>query len=217
MKDARFAVIGLGRFGALLVRALAEEGREVVAVDRNPLHVEAVKDWATVAVAFDSTNREALIEHGINEVDVAVVGIGENFEANLYTSLLLKKTGTARVISRAMTSLQADILRGIGVDEVISPEEESARRLARNLARPNLLDFIEIAAEHVIVQVKAPASFVGKSIIELDIRRRFNVNLVAIRRQKGGIVGVPRAEDVIEESDVLVFIGREKDINRIAR
>lgn len=215
MKESRFAVIGLGRFGSLLVRALSEEGMEVIAVDRNQHAVEAVKDYATVAVAFDSTNREALLEHGINEVDVAVVGIGENFEANLFTSLLLKKTGTARVIARAMTSLQADILRGIGVDEVVSPEEESARRLARTLSRPNLLDFIEIAAEHVIVQVKAPQRFAGKSILDLEIRRKYNVNLVAIKRHKGGIVGVPRAEDVIEENDVMVIVGREKDIARM--
>lgn len=215
MKATKFAVIGLGRFGTTMVRALAKEDVEVIAVDMNPRSVETVKDDATLAVVMDGTNREALLENGLDAVDVAVVGIGENFEANLFTSILLKQIGAKRVIARAMTPLQADILKGIGIDEVVSPEEESARRLAHRLARPNLIDFIEVAKDHAIVQIKAPPRFAGKSIKDLDLRRRYHVNLVAIRRDNGQTVSVPSAEDVIAPTDVLVLIGHERDLGRV--
>jgi len=215
MKDTKYAVIGLGRFGTTLVKALAREDVEVIAADINPRAVDAVKDDATVALVMDSTNREALLENGLDAVDVAIVGIGENFEANLFTSILLKQIGARRVIARAMTPLQGEILKGIGIDEVVSPEEESARRLAHKLARPNLLDFVELAKDHGIVQIKAPHRFVGKSIKDLDLRRRCRINLVAIRREGGQTVSVPLAEDVIAANDVLVMIGHEKDIDRV--
>lgn len=217
MKEYKFAVIGLGRFGTTLVKSLALEGREVIAVDRDYEAVEAIKDDASLALVMDATQREGLLEHGLHEVNVAIVCIGENFEANVFAALLLKQLGAVRVVARAQTKLQADILLGIGVDEVIRPEDESARRLARTLARPNLLEFIELADDHGIVQIKTPAVFVGKSIAELDLRRRFHVNLVAIKRGAGAVISVPKPEDILSESDILIVIGRENEINRMVK
>ncbi len=215
MRTTKFAVLGLGRFGSTLVKALSDEGMEVLAADWDLDNVEAVKDHASLAVSMDTTNRAALLEQGLDGVDVAIVGIGENFEANLLTSLLLKQIGVKRVISRAMNRLQAQILEGIGIEDVVSPEEESARRLARNLVRPNLLEFVELAEDHGIVQFEAPAAFAGRSIMDLDLRRRHNVNIVAIKRAEGRVVSVPKPDDVIGKEDILVVIGSERDIERI--
>ncbi len=216
----RFAVIGLGRFGMDLVRELAAEGAEIIAIDRKPAIINEIKDLVSVAVAFDSTNKAALIEQGVKDVDVGIVSIGEDFESNILTSLLLKEIGVKTIIARAMTKTQAKILQHLGIGEIINPEEDAAHRLAKRLSRPNLMDFIELAEHHVIVQIKAPAHFVGKSIIDLDIRKKYNVNLVAIKRGRKGskdIINVPYAEDVIEQDDVLIVIGRDKNVDLMAK
>jgi trk system potassium uptake protein TrkA len=216
----RFAVIGLGRFGMDLVKELSGEGVELIAIDRKAQLVNEVVNLVAVAVAFDATNKNALIEHGLRDVDVAVVSIGEDFESNILTALLLKEIGVKNVIARAMSKTQANILQHLGIDEIINPEEDAAHRLAKRLARPNLMDFIELAEHHVIVQMKAPPHFVGKSLIDLDIRRRYNVNLVAIKRGKKGskdIINVPHAEDVIEQDDVLLVVGRDKNVDLMAK
>lgn len=214
----RFAVIGLGRFGMDLTMELASEKAEIIAIDRDEELVNEIKNFVSVAVALDATKSAALREHGLDEVDVAVVSIGDNFEANILTALLLKDIGVPTVIARARTKTQAKILRHLGMDEVLNPEEEAAHRLAKRLARPKLIDFIELAEHHVVVQMKAPASFVGRSILDLDIRRRFQVNLVAIKKGSQGsrdIINVPHAEDVIEEGDVLIVVGRDKNVDRM--
>lgn len=216
----RLAIIGLGRFGMDLVKELSAEGVEIIAIDRKPQLVNEVANIASVAVAFDATSKNALIEQGLREVDVAVVSIGEDFESNILTALLLKEIGVRNVIARAMTKTQAKILQHLGIDEIINPEEDAARRLAKRLSRPNLMDFVELAEHHVIVQMKAPQHFVGKSLINLDIRRRYNVNLVAIKRGKRGskdIINVPHAEDVIEADDVLIVVGMDKNVDLMAR
>ncbi len=216
----RFAVIGLGRFGMDLVKELASEGAELIAIDRKASLVNEAVDFAAVAVAFDATNKNALIEHGLRDVDVAVVSIGEDFESNILTALLLKEIGVRTVIARAMTKTQASILQHLGIDEVINPEEEAAHRLGKRLTKPNLMDFLELADHHVIVQMKTPPHFVGKSLINLDIRRRYNVNLVAIKRGSRGskeIINVPHAEDVIEAEDILIVVGMDKNVDLMAR
>jgi len=221
---ARYAVVGLGRFGMTLVKLLADAGEEVVAVDKNMEVIESVKELVAHAVCMDATDEKALREQGLNSVDVLVAAIGENFEANQLVTILAKQFGVPKVITRVATSLQAQIMRLVGADVVICPEEESAQRLAQRLINPNIMTHRMLAPGHCVVEMRSPKNFVGKSIRELDIRRRFQVNLVAIKRicQKGErtveeVVNIPDPDYVIQADDTLVFVGKDKDIADMGR
>ena len=159
----RFAVIGLGRFGEHLARALAQAGDEVIAIDRDSDYVDRVRDDVTLAVRMDSTDKLALVAQGIAEVDAAIVTIGEAFESSVLTVVTLKELGVPRIIARAMTDLQGKILRKVGADEIASAEQESAMRWAHRLSLPNLSQYIELEADHSLVYIAAPAAFVASN------------------------------------------------------
>ncbi len=220
----RYAVVGLGRFGMTLVKLLADAGKEVVAVDKNMELIESVKELVAHAVCMDATDEKALREQGLDRVDVLVAAIGENFEANQLVTILAKQFGVHKVITRVATSLQAQIMRLVGADEVICPEEESAQRLAQRLINPNIMAHLVLAHGHSLVEMRPPKNFIGKSIRELDIRRRFHVNLVAIKRVRQEdertieeVEDIPDPDYVIQADDTLVFVGKDDDIARMGR
>ncbi len=153
----KFAVIGMGRFGMRLARLLTEGGAEVIAVDRRKELIEEVRDDVTRPVCLDATDEEALRSQGIDEVDVAIVGIGGNFEAAVLTTVLLKQLGVSRVISRAASSIRARILSRVGADEIVNPEQESADRWRNRLVATNIVERIELAEDFSLVQMAAPA------------------------------------------------------------
>lgn len=214
---AKIAVLGLGRFGMHLARELGRAGVEVIAADRNGRLVDEVKDDVAIAVQMDITDQDAMKAQAIGDVDVAVVAIGEGFEAALLTTLVAKNLGAEKVIARAQTSLQADILSRVGADEVVRPETAVAHQLARRLTYPHLEDLIELDADHSVIKLRAPASFVGKTLSVLKLRKRYRVNLVGIKRTlppesegqaaREQMIAVPDAEDVIQEQDVLLLVG----------
>jgi trk system potassium uptake protein TrkA len=225
----RYAVIGLGRFGSTLARQLGDFGAEVIAIDHREERVAEVRDHVSVAIRLDATSERNLKEHGLADVDVAVVGMGERFEATQLVTVILKRLGVKRVVVKAPTPLQYEILRRIGADEVVSPEKESAIRLAQRLLSPRILDYIELAEGHSLVQVEVPAKFVGKSIRELDVRNAYQVNIVAVKKRKQTgtdengdpvfeerLVDIPDPTDVIDEADVLVVIGADENLDRLA-
>ena len=168
----RVAVIGLGRFGMNLARQLAANRVEVIAIDRNGRLVDEVKDHVALAVCLDSTTEAALKSQDVPSCDVCVVAIGENFEASLLTATALKKLGCKYVIVRAQSANHAEIFRRLGADEVIQPETEAGRQLARRLANPMLEDVIELGDGFTLIEVRAPASFHGKSLEQLALRAR---------------------------------------------
>ncbi|MBI5359972.1 MAG: TrkA family potassium uptake protein [Planctomycetes bacterium] len=224
----KYAVIGLGKFGTTLAKALARGGAEVVAVDNNLDLVDEAKDEVTLAVKLDATDEKELLAQGIHKVDVAIVSIGENFEANQLATVILKKLGVKKVITRATSTVRSKILALIGADEVISPEEETAMRLAQRLLVPNIVDYLELSEGYSVVELKAPEKFHGKTIKELDIRNKYDINLIAIKRilpvgkpseGKTKIVlnAVPRPNDVIEPSDILIVVGDDKSIEELLR
>lgn len=225
----RAAVIGLGRFGSRLARYLALADVEVIAIDRQPKFVEAIKDDVTLAVRMDSTDADALKAHSVHDVDVAVVGIGQDFESAALTVVRLKELGVARVIARANNDLQAQILQRIGADEIASPENEAASRWANRLSLAGLHHYIELGDQHSLVYVAAPSSFHHKALRDLDLRNQFGVNLVAIRRvmqvQAGGEAGpvekallvVPTGQTVVLPTDTLIFLGADVDLKRLPR
>lgn len=226
---ARFAVIGLGRFGMTLAKALSANGADVIAIDAAREPVDEARELVSLSLRLDSTDEKALSAHDIDKMDAVIVGIGESFESKALTIATLKKMGVKRIICRAESDLRARILSAIGADDVVYPEEESALRLAQKLIAPNIVDYVELAEGHSVVQFEAPKAFHDKQIIELDLRRKYEVNLVAVKRRiptKGPdgkvvytekIIDVPRPTDIIEANDILVIVGSDENILRLPR
>jgi trk system potassium uptake protein TrkA len=225
----QFAVFGLGVFGVSVARNLMKEGMEVIALDDNEEIIELIKNDVTEAAILDSTKEEALRAIDIGRVDCAVVCIGENMEASILTSLLLKKLEVPKIIARANSQGHRQILALIGVDEVISPEEEMGLRIARRLSSTRVLNHIDISDDHTISEVIVGEDFVGKSIRALNLRAIYGVNIVGIRKRIPEVtdegenifvekyVDFPAPEDIIEEGDVLVMVGSDKTIGDMER
>jgi len=217
----RFAVIGLGRFGSRLAALLTESGAEVIAVDRRRELVEEIRDRVSVAVCLDSVDAEALRAQGIDKVDVAVVGIGADFEASALTTAVLKQIGVPRVISRATTNTRGEILARIGADDVVNPEKESAERWANRLVAPAVMERHVLAEGYSLVQMAAPESFFHKTLGELRVASRYKVHVVAIKRKVSDadsgrppqtVISVPLADAKIEPEDILLLIGNDEAI-----
>lgn len=225
---ARIAVIGLGLFGRNLASLLAEGGAEVLAIDWRKENVDAVRDEVAVAVCLDSTDEQALLAQGIDNVDAAVVGIGADFEHSALTTVMLKQLGVPRVISRATSRVRADILRRIGADAVINPEEEAAERWSNRLLAPAVLERFALAEGYSLAQVAAPKSFWGKTLKQLDLSKKHKVLVVAVRRtaaeqtdgDKGPrqlVVSAPGPDTAVEEGDELMLIGSDEAIANLPR
>jgi len=220
----RFAVIGLGRFGMRLAVSLADAGAEVIAIDRSRELVEQVKDRVALAVCLDATDEEALRAQGIDKVDVAIVGIGTNFEESVLSTVILKQIGVPRVISRATTTTRGHVLARVGANDIVNPERESADRWRSRLLAPAVLERTVLAEGYSLVQVQAPASFHDRSLADLAVNTRYRVLVVAIRRtvqeeEGGGQVGsrevvitAPGPDSVVRPDDVLVLIGSDQAI-----
>ena len=225
----QIGVIGVGRFGTAVARRLTEKGVEVTAMDAREDRIEAIKDSVAVAVGLDSTDERALESVGLAEMDAVMVCIGDNIEANLLTTMLLKKIGVRTIYSRAMDPLQARLLDLAGVTRVIRLEEEMAINIADSLVAANIQKVVPLVSGHAVAEVEVPPSFVGKTLEELSLRKRFGVNIAAIKHKepaidengkrtfKETINDIPQAEDVIEEGDVLVMIGRDESIRELSQ
>jgi trk system potassium uptake protein TrkA len=221
----RFAVIGLGRFGRRLAILLGEAGAEVIAVDLDREHIEDIRDRVTMAVCLDATDEDALRNQGIDKVDVAIVGIGKSFEDSALATVVLKHVGVPRVISRATTGMRGNILKRIGADDIVNPERESAERWRNRLMAPSIMERLELAEGFTLTQVPAPGGFEGKTLAQLDIRKKYQVNVVAIRRTiastdeqgmkrtKQFVISVPMADTAIESGDILLLIGSDEAMN----
>ena len=221
----KFAVIGLGLFGTELATLLADAGAEVIAIDKDPELVEALRDKVAVAVCLDSADEQALLSQGIDKVDVAIVGIGTSFEASALTTVILKQLGVPRVISRATSPVRADILARIGADSVINPEHESAERWSSRLLAPAVMERFAVAEGHSLAQVMAPEAFHNKTLQELDITKKYGVLVVAIRRKAAKVdkegqptkdeprITAPGSGTTIRPGDVLVIIGKDDAIH----
>lgn len=222
MKRKQFGVIGLGRFGSAMAATLTELGHDVVGVDGDEDRVHALADTIAHAIQLDATDAKALRAAGIQDVDVAIVSIGENIEASLLVVMLVKELGVPEVVAKAVTPLHGRILEKLGVSRVIFPEREMAVRLAHSLAVPNAIDYIELSRDFSIVEIPAPSSFVGQTLKQLALRPRLGLTLIAIKR--GGTDAEtmttnisPAAEEVIREGDVLALLGSNDRLAHLDR
>ncbi len=212
----KIAVIGLGTFGKNLALDLAESGAEVLAVDLSEERINEIKHPNITAVKFDSTDINEIERFGLKDMDAVVITIGENFEAMLLTCMLLKELGVKRIIARANEPIHKKILKSIGIKEedIISPEEDVAKRLSKILLSDGFIEFFEIEKDYEIAWIKTPPNFIGKTIRELDLRKNYNVLLITLIKNKK-VVGVLDPDLKIEKDDELLIFGKDKDIKKI--
>lgn len=215
------AVIGLGEFGRAAALGLTREGVEVIAVDVNMDRVNDLKEHVALAVRMDASQEEALEAHAIGEVDVLIAAIGANFEAQVLTVVHAKALGVRKIVARATSPDHARVLKAVGADQVLNPEEEAARWVVQRLLIRDITSYFELAEGFSIVEVNAPPRVVGKSLAELALRRRFRINLVALRRMEMTSNGekvlkqfnpVPMPDDVIQAHDILALVGGVIDL-----
>lgn len=223
----KFAVIGLGRFGYSVAKTLIERGCEVLAIDDDEEKVKSVSDFVTHAVELDATDEEALRHVGVQYVDVAVVSIGENIEASILIVMTLKEMGVKEVVAKAVTPIHGKVLRNIGVSKVIFPERDMAIKVANYLAAPNILEQIELSHDYSIVETSVPKSIAGKTLKESDLRSKFGINVIAIRKRVPTITESgepdfveewnisPLPDDRIEEGDAIVMVGANENLDKL--
>ncbi len=225
MPANRFAVIGLGRFGYTVAIHLTRGGTDVIAVDSDQSIINEVSNQVSVAICMNSADKEALLAHGIDKVDAAVVAIGQNFEANLLTTAILKEIGVRKVIARASNDVQKRILELIGADQVIFPEDAIGVRVAQGLISSRIVDITALFEGLSVAQVVVSNELVGKRIGEIKFRQKYKCNIVVIKRKtdQSDLKGesprfnvLPEPDDEIKAGDILVVVGAEKDIERLA-
>jgi trk system potassium uptake protein TrkA len=222
-------IIGLGTFGTQLARQLAREGHEIVAVDNNPAHINALKDEIEYLIQADCTDLSAFNEIPVDACDVVILAIGEDFEASLSIAANLQQLGTRRIISRIINPLHGRLLKLLKIDELMIPEAMAAAWLARSLKSPDILDSLDLGGGYEIAQIAAPPDFVGKSLQEIGLRAEYDLNLITIAKGRAAaalsstrqavqkVLGIPLPDRAFEPDDILVLFGHAKDVRRMMR
>lgn len=215
MSNKEYVVFGLGRFGSSVAKQLEYNGCKVLAVDKDPELVKAISDFVTYAVCADVTNEDALKELGVRNFDGAVIAIGETLEAAVVATIWAKEQGVKSVVAKVSNALHAKILKKMGADEVTFPEYEMGVHLANTLAMGDMFDTIEVSENISIVDIKPLDSWVGKTLIELRLREKYHINVVGIKHH-GNLSILPVVDNPIRRSDVLVVMGKNEDLKKLA-
>ncbi|RCW38637.1 TrkA family potassium uptake protein [Marinilabilia salmonicolor] len=221
----KIAVIGMGQFGMAIAKSLTKKGAEVMAIDRSEHIIEEMSDRVALAVAMDATDKRTLLSQGILDFDAVVVAIGEDFEQLLLCTTLLMDIGVKRIMARARGKNQRVILEKIGVKEILSPEDEVGINVAERLINPSIVSYLDLPDEFCIMEVAAPPDVIGRSLIDIALRRRYHLNLITMKRsvevERDGemvreqhIYGIPRGESLIRENDSLVLFGKRVHVER---
>lgn len=201
-----YMVIGLGRFGSEVSRRLCQLGCEVLALDTNAELVEAISGDVTHAVVADGRDKGVLRALGAADFDCAIVAIGESLADSVLATMNLKELGVPKIVCKARNETYRQVLKKLGADQIVIPEQEQAHRLARSLSSQNVLDYIELSEDYGIIEVPAPKTWQDKSLIELNVRAKLGVNILAVKRD-GDITVSPTADFRIALNDVLVVLG----------
>ncbi len=216
MAFKRFAVIGLGKFGYYLARSLFERGHEVIAIDVTKETVQNIKEYATQAIIADATSKETLISLGIKEVDTAIVSLGTRIDHSVLVTLHLKELAVKEIIVKAISEDHRKILEIIGATQVVFPEKDMAQRIAINLSSRNLLDYLPLSPGISIMELAPIASFLGKTIKDLQLRNLYGVQIIAVKELIPERVNlIPSPDTVIKESDILVVMGTDEALRKI--
>lgn len=223
----QIAVIGLGKFGSSVALTLTEKGQEVLAIDKDETKVHDISESVAQAVQLDATDEKALRAVGIENIDAAVVSMGRDLESSILITLTLKEMGIKEIVSKAVSEMHGKVLRKVGATRVVFPERDMGSHIALSLVSPSTMEQIQLSDKHSIVETVAPAEFAGKTLKELRIRGQYGVNVIAIRHRtptvteegvsdiEEQLVVSPGAEDMINEGDILVVVGDNKNIQRL--
>lgn len=228
MAIKKFCVIGLGYFGYNLAVRLNDLGAEVLVIDNHQEIIDEINEKVTHAVCMDSTDPKAMKGLGLEEMDAIIVAIGENFESSILTTALLQEIGVKKIYNRVISVVHERLLKLMNVTELLVPEAEAADHLVRRLVMPGLIESYQISKEFGIFEIPVPKSFIGKNLLDLNLRQKYNVNLITIKkiikkrgfltigeREEVEIVGVPSPDEIISEKSILVLFGRDKDIKNL--
>ncbi|MBR0458824.1 MAG: TrkA family potassium uptake protein [Victivallales bacterium] len=230
--EKQIAVIGLGIFGTSVALALVKRNFSVLAIDMKPEAVENLQDRVTRTLILDTTQKKALLDAEINELDTVIVAIGnEHLESSIMTTALLYDLGIKQIIARATSDLHERILRQVGAHEVVNPERELGEKVANQIARPGFYEMFMLSDNVCVAEVQLPAGYVGKTLVELDLRRRFDLNVLGVQRlresdeanrtadiqyvQRRMIINMAPATFRFEAGDVLLIMGHQDGIDRL--
>lgn len=198
-------LIGLGRFGGNIAKKLHEMKDEVLAVDRNEQRVNDVMDYVTNAQIGDSTDKNFLMQLGVRNFDCCVVAIGDHFQDSVITTSLLHELGAKKIVARASSAIHESFLKKIGADDVVYPEKQMAAWTAVRCSIDRILDYISVSADHAVYEIEIPESWVGKTIGELDVRRRFQITILAVRKDNDLTLTVTPDTLLTEDMTLMVF------------
>ncbi len=223
-KETLFAVIGLGTFGEQVCEVLMEKGGKVLAIDNRSDSIEKIKDTVTQAILLDATDEDALSTVAFEDVDIAIVAIGENKEASILVTAILKRMGVSYILSRATSELHSQVLKQVGADEVVNIEISEGKRVAQKLLAPEILDRIPISETITVAELYVSRSFIGKTLSKLNLRKKFRINIIAVKRSfisidelgnpvKSEEVIFPDSDTKLKEHDIILVVGRNEDID----
>lgn len=214
MKKQTFAVIGLGRFGGSVCKTLADAGQEVLAIDKYESRVNDYKDIATQAVVADAQDEDVLRSLGIRNVDHVIGAIGEDIQASILVTLMVKEQGVKYVTAKAQNEYHAKVLEKLGVDRVVHPERDMGVRIGRSLTSKNMVDYLDLDANFKLAEILITnPEFVGKSLAEMDFRDRYGLNVIALAHSRQEMV-LPSAGDVLTENDSILVAGPTRAIDK---
>lgn len=210
-----YVVIGIGRFGFSVARALYDMGHDVLAVDNNEDIVEAISPYVTHAVQINASDEHSIKSLGISNMDAAIVGMGDDIQASILVTLLCKELGVGTVIARAQDDLHGKVLAKIGADRVVYPEHEMGVRVAKSLTCSNILECIDLSDEYSIAEVEVLKEWDNKTLKDIELRKNYGINVMAIKSPNGELNISPLPENVLKQKDILVVIGPLEDIQRL--
>lgn len=212
----QFVVIGCGRFGQSVAIKLAEMGSEVMVVDDNEEIIQSISDKVTYAVQADATDENAIKALGIRNFDVAIVTIGSDIQSSILVTLLVKEMGIKHIVAKAQNAAHAKVLYKIGANRVVFPEKEMGIKVAKGLLSSNVLELIDLAPEYSILEIRMSEEWIGKSLVEINMRREYSISVIAIRRGDDIDINV-EPDRVLLKDDILVVIGHNKDLQRLEK
>ena len=211
-----FVVIGLGRFGGSIVRELIAQGANVMAIDQSQERVDDFAQIATQAVVADTTDESVIKSLGLWNFEHVIVAIGEDIQSSILTTLILKELGVPQITAKANNDYHEKVLRKIGADFVVHPERDMGIRIANNMLSNNVLDYLELSDEHSMMEIRVSDRIAGRSLVDLDIRAKYDINIVGIKRGEQILIS-PSPTDPILIGDILLVIGADVDINRFMK
>lgn len=214
MAKEQVMVIGLGRFGSAVARELERLGHQVLAIDRGERQVNEIASEVTHALQLDAADEDALRSAGAGDFQTAIVAISTDAEPSIFATMVLKRLGVRTVIAKAGSQLHAEILSRVGADRVVLPEHETGLRLAHSFNVPNVIDYLDVAPSFGIEKIRPPASFIGKSLGELDLKTRLSLTPIALRRGQQVFVN-PARDERVAEGDELILIGRDDKLGQL--